>query len=42
MGFKGNTTSLATHIEVMATHIAGLPVAVNIQCHAVRCKKEII
>lgn len=42
MGFKGNTTSLATHIEVMPTHIAGLPIAVNIQCHAVRCKKEII
>ncbi len=42
MGFGGDTTSLATHIEVMPTHIAGLPVAVNVQCHAVRCSKEII
>ena len=42
MGFGGCTTSLATHIEILPTHIAGLPVAVNIQCHAVRCLKEII
>lgn len=42
MGFKGDTTSLATHIEILPTHIAGLPVAVNIQCHAVRVKKEVI
>ena len=42
MGFKGKTTSLATHIEILPTHIAGLPVAVNIQCHAVRVKKEVI
>ena len=42
MGFKGVTTSLATHVEILPTHIAGLPVAVNVQCHAVRVKKEVI
>ena len=42
MGFKGNTTSLATHIEVMPTHIAGLPVAVNIQCHCARHGEVVI
>lgn len=35
-GFGGNTTALAVNIEVEATHIAGLPVAVNIGCHATR------
>lgn len=35
-GFGGKTTALAVNIEVMATHIAGLPVAVNINCHATR------
>ena len=35
-GLGGITTALAVHIETFPTHIAGLPVAVNIQCHAVR------
>ncbi|MCL2446202.1 MAG: fumarate hydratase [Oscillospiraceae bacterium] len=35
-GFGGNTTALAVHIEIYPTHIAGLPVAVNIGCHATR------
>jgi len=35
-GLGGNTTALAVHIETYATHIAGLPVAVNICCHANR------
>lgn len=35
-GFGGRTTSLAVNIEVMPTHIAGLPVAVNINCHVTR------
>ncbi len=35
-GFGGKTTALAVNIEVMPTHIAGLPVAVNINCHATR------
>ena len=35
-GFGGNTTALAVNIEVAPTHIAGLPVAVNIGCHVTR------
>jgi len=35
-GFGGRTTALAVHVNVFATHIAGLPVAVNIGCHANR------
>lgn len=35
-GFGGKTTALAVNIEVMPTHIAGLPIAVNINCHATR------
>ncbi|OPJ61424.1 fumarate hydratase [Clostridium oryzae] len=37
-GFGGNTTALAVNIETYPTHIAGLPVAVNINCHATRHK----
>ena len=36
MGLGGNTTALAVHAAAEATHIAGLPLAVNIQCHACR------
>ena len=35
-GFGGMTTSLGVNIETYPTHIAGLPVAVNINCHATR------
>ncbi|SHI95995.1 fumarate hydratase subunit alpha [Geosporobacter subterraneus DSM 17957] len=35
-GLGGNTTALAVHVEAFPTHIAGLPVAVNINCHAAR------
>lgn len=31
-GFGGNTTALAVHVETYASHIASLPVAVNLQC----------
>lgn len=41
-GLGGNTTALAVNIETFPTHIAGLPVAVNINCHAARHKKAII
>ena len=37
-GFGGRTTALAVHIEMYPCHIASLPVAVNIQCHAARHK----
>lgn len=36
MGLRGKTTALAVHMAQMPTHIAGLPVAVNMQCHACR------
>ena len=39
-GFHGKTTALGVSCEWAPTHIAGLPVAVNIQCHCVRCVKE--
>ncbi len=35
-GFGGKTTALAVNIEIAPTHIAGLPVAVNIGCHVTR------
>jgi len=41
-GFGGKTTALAVNIESMPTHIAGLPVAVNINCHVTRHVKEVI
>lgn len=37
-GLSGNTTALAVHVESFPTHIAGLPVAVNINCHVARHK----
>lgn len=41
-GFGGKTTALAVNIETYPTHIAGLPVAVNIGCHVTRhASKEI-
>ena len=41
-GFGGKTTALGINIETYPTHIAGLPVAVNISCHATRHKETII
>ena len=41
-GFGGKTTALAVNIEHFPTHIAGLPVAVNINCHVTRHKTEVI
>ena len=38
-GLGGRTTSLAVHVNMMPCHIASLPVAVNIQCHAARHKE---
>ena len=41
-GLGGTTTALAVHINTYPTHIAGLPVAVNICCHVNRhCIREI-
>ena len=41
-GLGGNTTALAVNIETYATHIAGLPVAVNMCCHVDRHKTVIL
>ena len=41
-GFGGRTTALAVHAEVFPTHIAMLPVAVNLQCHAARHKEAVL
>lgn len=37
-GVGGRTTALCVNIETLPTHIAGLPIAVNINCHATRHK----
>jgi fumarate hydratase subunit alpha len=41
-GFGGKTTALAVNIEKYPTHIAALPVAVNINCHVTRHKTEVL
>ena len=41
-GLGGKTTALCVNIEKFPTHIAGLPVAVNINCHVTRHKTEVI
>ena len=41
-GFGGKTTALAVAVEHYPTHIAGLPVAVNINCHVARHNTEVI
>lgn len=41
-GLGGRTTALSVNIETFATHIAGLPVAVNINCHASRHEEIIL
>ena len=41
-GYGGRTTALGVNIETFATHIAGLPVAVNIGCHVTRHAEGII
>ena len=41
-GFGGATTALGVNIETYPTHIAGLPVAVNINCHVTRHESEVL
>jgi fumarate hydratase subunit alpha len=41
-GYGGQTTAMAVHISIYPTHIAGLPVAVNMGCHATRHKTAVI
>lgn len=40
-GLGGRTTALAVHVEIYAAHIASLPVAVNLNCHAARHKEVV-
>lgn len=42
MGLGGKATCLGVNIETHPTHIAGLPVAVNISCHALRSAKAVL
>lgn len=42
MGFGGTVTAVAVKIEAYPTHIASLPVAINLQCHANRHKTKVI
>ncbi|MGB9723522.1 MAG: fumarate hydratase [Chloroflexia bacterium] len=41
-GFGGRTTALAVHVEAEPCHIASLPAAVNLQCHAARHKEAVL
>ncbi|MCL0057092.1 fumarate hydratase, partial [Dehalococcoidia bacterium] len=41
-GFGGRTTALAVHVETFPSHIASLPVAVNLQCHASRHSEAVL
>lgn len=41
-GYGGRITALAVHVETFPTHIASLPVAVNLQCHSIRHKETIL
>ena len=41
-GLGGNITSLAVHIDYLPTHIAGMPVAINVCCHAARHAEGIL
>ena len=42
LGLGGTTTTLAVHAEVIPTHIASLPVAVNLQCHSARHQEVVL
>ena len=41
-GFGGKTTAIGLNIETMPTHIAGMPCAININCHVTRHKSEVL
>ena len=41
-GFGGKTTAIGLNIETMATHIAGMPCAININCHVTRHCSEVL
>jgi fumarate hydratase subunit alpha len=41
-GLGGRTTAIGLNIETLPTHIAGMPCAVNINCHVTRHKTEVL
>lgn len=41
-GFGGKTTAIGLNIETMPTHIAGMPCAININCHVTRHRTEVL
>jgi len=41
-GFGGRTTALGVNIEAFPAHIASMPMAVNLQCHAARSKEAVL
>lgn len=42
MGYGGRTTALAVNAEVLPSHLASMPVAVNLNCHSSRHKERVI
>ncbi len=42
MGYGGRTTALAVNVEVFSSHIASMPMAVNLNCHSSRHKEAVI
>jgi fumarate hydratase subunit alpha len=42
MGYGGRTTALAVNVEVLPSHLASLPVALNLNCHSSRHQEAII
>jgi fumarate hydratase subunit alpha len=42
MGYGGRVTALAVHVEMFPSHIASLPVAVNLQCHSARHRTAVL
>ena len=41
-GLGGRVTSFAVHVKMLPCHIASLPLAINIQCHAARHKEAVL
>jgi fumarate hydratase subunit alpha len=42
MGYGGRTTALAVNVEIFPAHIAGMPLAINLNCHNARHKEAIL
>ena len=42
MGYGGRTTALAVKVEVFPSHIAGMPLAINLNCHSARHKEAVL